>query len=64
MIKCEWIYCKYNQMTGVCKCDKDIILKGATSQYLIDEEIIKEETELSKCNSSNVLICVNYETMD
>lgn len=64
MIKCEWIYCKYNEQTGICKCDKDIVLRGATSKDLIEEEIIKEETEISKANSSNVLMCDNYETMD
>ena len=34
MIKCEWIYCKYNQVTGICSCSKDIILRCATSQDL------------------------------
>lgn len=63
MIKCEWIYCKYNKMTGICKCE-NITLRGATTTDLIDENIIKEETNLSKENSSNVLICKNYETMD
>ena len=64
MIKCGWIYCKYNEETGVCKCDKDIVLRMATSKDLIEEGIMQEETEWSKANSCNVLICDNYETMD
>lgn len=64
MIKCAWIYCRYNEMTGICNCDKEIVLRMATSKDLIEEGIIKEETELSKENSCNVLMCKNYETMD
>jgi hypothetical protein len=63
-IKCEWIYCKYNQTTGECNCNKDIILRGATIEDLMQEGIIKEETQQTKENSSNVLICDNYETMN
>lgn len=64
MIKCEWIYCKFNKMTGICACNDTISLRCATIDDLISEDIIETETELSKENSSNVLICNNYVTMD
>lgn len=59
-IKCEWVCCKYNEMTGECHRDS-IVLKCATSQDLIDERIIKEETKDTKDNSGNMLICKSYE---
>ena len=64
MIKCGWLYCKYNQITGICSCVEDIVLRRATSQDLIDEGIIDKETEGSIENCSSVLICDNYECME
>lgn len=63
MVKCEWKYCKHNEMTGICKLE-NISLRCATAKDLIDEEIVKDETKLNKNNCSDVLICEQYETMN
>lgn len=61
-INCEWSYCKYNEMTGVCHKD-NIALRCATSNDLATEGIIKEETQDTRDNAGNVLICASYECM-
>lgn len=63
MIKCEWKYCKYNELSGVCH-KENITLRCATVDDLIDEDIIDSETELSKNNCGSVLICADYISMD
>lgn len=63
MIKCDWIYCKHNMVSGICKLE-NITLKSATFKDLVDEEIITNETEINKENCSNLLVCEQYETMD
>lgn len=64
MIKCGWKYCKHNQMTEICSCTEDIVLRCATSQDLIDEEIIDEENESDVRNCCSVLMCDSYECME
>ena len=64
MIKCDWIYCKYNGTSGVCNCKDEILLRCATIEDLIDEDIVKNEIGVSTQNCGNVLICKNYISMD
>lgn len=62
MINCEWIYCEHNQMSRICSCN-NVVLRCATSQDLIDEQIVGEETQVTRDNSGNVLMCDSYECM-
>lgn len=63
MIKCEWIYCKYNEQTGICNCTNDIKLRCATVEDFQEEGILQDELLCSDM-CGNVLMCDNYETMD
>ena len=63
MIKCEWKYCRYNELSGLCH-KEDITLRCATVDDLIEEDLINNLNDINKDECGSLLICADYISMD